>query len=239
MTPLRLGIVGVGNIGGVHAQAVRSGQVTGLQLAAVCDVKPQRLAAFPDVPRFESFERMLAEGNLDAVVVATPHFHHVPQAIAALRAGLHVLVEKPVSVHKAEVARLLAAHTQPRLVLAAMFNQRTDPRYLKLRELVQGGSLGTPQRIHWTVTNWFRTEHYYASGDWRATWSGEGGGVLLNQCPHNLDLFQWIFGLPQRVHARCRFGRTTSRSKTTSPRCSNTTAARSPPLSPPPAKRPG
>jgi predicted dehydrogenase len=120
---------------------------------------------------------------------------------------MHVLVEKPISVHKADGERLIAAHQGRRQVFAAMFNQRTDPLYQKIRAMVQGGELGEVRRINWIITDWFRTEAYYASGGWRATWAGEGGGILLNQCPHNLDLLQWIFGQPQRVRAFCRFGR--------------------------------
>jgi len=124
-----------------------------------------------------------------------------------LQAGRHVLVEKPIAVHKADAERFLAAYTNEKLVFAAMFNQRTDPFYLKIRELVRNGELGEVRRVNWTITNWFRTEAYYASSEWRATWAGEGGGVLLNQSPHNIDLLQWIFGMPARVRAFCGLGR--------------------------------
>jgi len=141
------------------------------------------------------------------VLIATPHFQHTSLGIQALQAGLHVLVEKPISVHKADAERLLAAHTRPDQVFAAVFNQRTDPCHLQLRHLVRSGELGEVRRVNWTITNWFRTENYYASGGWRATWAGEGGGILLNQCPHNLDLLQWMFGMPRRIRAFCQFGR--------------------------------
>jgi predicted dehydrogenase len=150
---------------------------------------------------------MIASGKVDAVLIATPHFSHTTIGIAALQAGLHVLVEKPISVHKADAEKLIAAHTNPRQVFAAMFNQRTDPYYIKIREMVRDGTLGQVRRISWTITNWFRSAAYYASGSWRATWEGEGGGILLNQCPHNLDLYAWIFGQPHRVRAFCQFGR--------------------------------
>ena len=125
----------------------------------------------------------------------------------ALQNGLHVLVEKPISVHKADCERLMAAHTDSRQVFAAVLNQRTDPSYMKVREMIRNGELGEIRRINWIITNWFRSAAYYASSDWRATWAGEGGGVLLNQCLHNLDLFQWLFGMPQRVRGFCRMGR--------------------------------
>jgi predicted dehydrogenase len=150
---------------------------------------------------------MAASGLVDAVLIATPHFQHTSLGVRALEAGLHVLVEKPISVHKADAERLIAAHSRKDLVFAAVFNQRTDPYYLRLREMIRGGELGEVRRISWTITDWFRTEHYYSSGTWRATWAGEGGGILLNQCPHNLDLLQWLFGQPRRVRAFCGFGR--------------------------------
>ncbi len=132
----------------------------------------------------------------------------MPLGVAAFAAGLHVLVEKPVAVHKADALRLCAAAAAcPKLVFAAMFNQRTDPRYRRLRALLQSGELGAVRRVQWTVTDWFRSHAYYASGGWRASWAGEGGGVLLNQCPHNLDLWWWLFGQPASVRAFCGLGR--------------------------------
>jgi predicted dehydrogenase len=207
MSKVRLGIVGLGNMGATHASNILAGKVPGLELGAVVDVDPARPARFPDVKSFATLDDMAASGTIDAVLIATPHFDHTTLGIKALRAGLHVLVEKPVSVHKADVERLVAAHTNPKQVFAAVFNQRTDPFYLAIRDLIRNGELGQVRRVNWIITNWFRTEHYYASGGWRATWAGEGGGVLLNQCPHNLDLFQWLFGMPQRVRAHCGFGR--------------------------------
>ena len=127
--------------------------------------------------------------------------------MTALEQGLHLLTEKPISVHVADCKRLIAAHTNPKQVFAAMFNQRTDPHYIKIRQLIQSGELGEIQRTNWIITDWFRSDAYYAMGGWRATWKGEGGGVLLNQCPHNLDLFQWICGKPSSIRANCSFGK--------------------------------
>jgi predicted dehydrogenase len=170
-------------------------------------VDPGKLALFPQIKGFESSAEMIRSGEIDAILIATPHYYHTTIGIDALEQGLHVLVEKPISVHKADCERLIARHKNPEQVFAAMFNQRTDRFYQKIRHLVHGGELGEIRRINWIITNWFRTEAYYASGGWRATWAGEGGGVLLNQCPHNLDLFQWIFGMPTRVRAWCQLGR--------------------------------
>jgi predicted dehydrogenase len=207
MTTIRIGIIGLGNMGRVHARNILDDKVPGLQLAAVADPSPQAAETFPGIPAFATPEALIASGKVDAVLIASPHSSHTAIGVAALQAGLHVLVEKPISVHKADAEKLLAAHTNPRQVFAAMFNQRTDPSYIKIREMVRDGTLGPMRRINWTITNWFRTAAYYASGSWRATWAGEGGGILLNQCPHNLDLYAWMFGQPNRVRAFCRFGR--------------------------------
>ena len=190
-----------------HARQVANGAVPGCGLAALCDENPRAGADFPDVPFFDSPRALFASGTIDAALIATPHYQHTELGIAALKAGLHVLVEKPISVHKADAQRLLAAHRGKKQVFAAMFNQRTDPHYRKLRELVRAGELGKIRRISWTITDWFRPDAYYKHAGWRATWAGEGGGVLLNQCPHNLDLFQWIFGMPSQVRGFCQFGR--------------------------------
>src|SRR3984893_18027911 len=207
METVKLGIVGIGSMGTIHAQSVVGGNIPRCKLTAVCDPKVERLSQFPSAEGFVSADDFLRSSETDAVLIATPHYSHTVIGIRALEAGRHVLVEKPISVHKSDAERLIAAHRNSDQVFAAMFNQRTDPFFLKLRQLVQAGDLGAIRRVSWTITNWFRTEAYYQSSDWRATWAGEGGGVLLNQCPHNLDLFQWIFGMPTTVRAFCRFGR--------------------------------
>ena len=203
---VRIGVVGLGNMGGTHARDIREGKIPRLELAAVSDVDAARAEKFPGVPSFPTPEAMIESGLLDAILIATPHYSHTPLGIAALKKGLHVLVEKPISVHKADAEKLIAAHTDKTRIFAAMFNQRTDPRYATLRQMIRDGSLGQIRRVQWTVTDWFRTNAYYASGGWRATWQGEGGGVLLNQCPHNLDLLFWLFGVPKSVRAFCRLG---------------------------------
>jgi predicted dehydrogenase len=207
MKKVRIGIVGIGNMGTCHATSLLAGKVPRLELTAVADADAARRARVPSVPGFATTDEMIASGRIDAVLIATPHYDHTTLGIKALKAGLHVMLEKPISVHKADAERLLAAHRHKRQVFAAMFNQRTDGFYRKIRQLIRGGELGEIRRVNWIITNWFRTETYYSSSSWRATWAGEGGGVLLNQCPHNLDLFQWMFGLPQRVRAFCHFGK--------------------------------
>ena len=207
---VRIGIVGVGSMGAVHAKDMLAGKISRATLSAVCDTDPEALARFPEPKQFASSQALIASGSVDAVLIATPHYDHTPIAIDALAAGLHVLTEKPLAVHKADCQKMLLAYEQrPKRsqVFAEMFNLRADPRFIALRALIQAGQLGTLRRVNWIITDWFRTEAYYRSGGWRATWRGEGGGALLNQCPHNLDLWQWLFGMPVRVHAFCGFGR--------------------------------
>jgi predicted dehydrogenase len=206
MKNVRIGIAGLGNIGSVHARQILEGKVPRMELAGVCDPIAKKLDPFPRAKHYASGEEMIRAGEIDALLIATPHYSHTVTGIAALKHGLHVMVEKPISVHKADCQKLIEAHTNKKQVFAAMFNQRTDPYFIKIREIVRGGELGKIRRINWIMTNWFRTDAYYASSDWRATWSGEGGGVLLNQCPHNLDILQWIFGMPKSVRSFCRIG---------------------------------
>ena len=202
---VRLGVIGLGNMGAAHARMVLEGKVPRMRLTAVCDVDASRLSFNGGIKGFTDSRELIRSGEVDAVLIAMPHYAHTPIGIDALGQGLHVLVEKPISVHKSDCEKLIAAH-KPGTVFAAMFNQRTDPFYQKIRDLIQHGELGEIRRVNWIITNWFRTHAYYASGGWRATWAGEGGGVLLNQCPHNLDLLQWLFGMPARVRAFCRLG---------------------------------
>ena len=203
---VRFGIVGIGNMGSAHVGWLPN--IRGAELSAICDIDAAKLERHAEIPRFADSAQMIRSGKVDAVLVATPHYFHTTIGIDALENGLHVLLEKPISVHKADCERLIQAYEgRDGQVFGAMFNQRTDPHYQAIRRIVQGGELGKVQRVSWIITDWFRTATYYASGGWRATWGGEGGGVLLNQCPHNLDLLQWIVGMPSRVRAFCGFGK--------------------------------
>lgn len=199
MDNVRIGIIGIGGMGSNHAKRILEGQVPRAELTAVCDIDASCFDAYPNLKHFESSEKLIRSGEVDAVIVATPHYGHTTIGADALQNGIHTLVEKPISVHKADAERLIAAHADKSIVFAAMFNQRTDPHYQKIKRLIEDGELGTIRRTNWIVTTWFRTEAYYRSGGWRATWAGEGGGVLLNQCPHNLDLFQWLCGMPVAI----------------------------------------
>ena len=168
MNSLRIGVVGIGNIGTTHVRNLLSGKITGATLAALCDRNPAALARFPEVRHYTGSAEMIRSGEIDAIMISVPHFAHVPIGIDALQNGLHVLCEKPLAVHVADGRRLLAAHTDPKLVFGVMFDTRTEPRFIRLRELVQSGELGRITRIQWSLTKWFRSEAYYRSSSWRA-----------------------------------------------------------------------
>ena len=211
MKDLRYGIIGVGNIGSAHAKALYEGRVPGALLAAVCDIDPAKREwvkeTLPGVAIFEENQRFFAESEVDAVILSVPHYFHPPYAIKGFEAGMHVLTEKPAGVQVSQVRKMNEAAKASGKRFGIMFNQRTDPMYQEIRRIVQEGELGEPIRLLWEVTNWYRDQAYYDSGTWRGTWDGEGGGVLMNQAPHQLDLFQWIFGLPETVTAFCNVGK--------------------------------
>ncbi len=177
----------------------------------MADASPERLAwaesNLDGVARFDTPEGMIGSGEIDAVLIATPHYLHPPIAIAAFEAGLHVMSEKPAGVYTRQVKQMNAAAEKAGTVFALMLNQRARGQTRKLKELVSSGELGEIQRTNYIITNWFRAQSYYDSGGWRATWAGEGGGVLANQCPHNLDLWQWVCGMPSRLRGFCYFGK--------------------------------
>ena len=208
MNKVRLGIIGMGNIGKYHAEYLLNGKINRCELTAVCDAITAPLERYKPLKIFDDGEKLIHSGEVDAVIIATPHFQHTTLGIAALRAGIHAMVEKPISSHKADAECLIAAHQQyPNVIFAGMFQLRTEPRYLKIQKMIQDGDLGQIVRVNWINSDWYRTQAYYASGGWRATWKGEGGGVLLNQCLHNLDTLQWLCGMPASVRGFCQLGR--------------------------------
>ena len=210
---VNLGIVGIGNMGKAHVQHALD--LPNTHLASICDHNPTRLEdcdAPDDVARYSDCWQMLDDCPLDAVIIATPHFDHPPMTLAAFERGIHVLVEKPIAVHVGAAQRMIDGYEQarrrhPKLVFAAMFMQRTWGHWRKIKVMLEAGELGALLRCSWIVTDWFRAQQYYDSGGWRATWQGEGGGVLMNQCPHNLDLYQWMVGMPARVQGFVSFGK--------------------------------
>lgn len=212
MEKVRLGIIGIGNMGTNHAKSLIEGKVPEVELTAVADRKDSRRTwcreNLPEsVKIFEDAEALMSSGVCDAVLLSVPHYQHPELSMAAMDHNLHVLCEKPAGVYTKQVREMNEHAAKSGKVFAMMFNQRTNCVYRKMHELVKSGELGAIKRVNWIITDWYRTQSYYDSGDWRATWDGEGGGVLLNQCPHNLDLIQWICGMPSRVQAFCHNGK--------------------------------
>jgi len=212
MHSVRVGIIGIGGMGSGHARRFDGGEVPGARLTAVCDTDPEKLKwakqnLNSEVATFESASALYDSDTIDAVIIATPHYDHPPLSIQGFKAGVHVLSEKPVGVYTKQVRDMNKVADNSGLVFGVMFNQRQRPLHQKVKDLIESGELGSLMRTNWIISRWFRTQSYYDSGDWRASWRGEGGGVLLNQCPHNLDLWQWMCGMPSRVRAFCGFGK--------------------------------
>ncbi len=214
MKKIRLGIIGIGNMGSGHAQNIRDGKCPDFKIVAIADTDSQRLewasnqGYGDDVVYFDDGIKLLDSGLVDACLIAVPHYDHTVLAIECMKRSIHVMLEKPAGVYTEQVKEMnKVAEAHPEVVFGMMFNQRTNCVYRKLRELVTSGEYGEIRRTNWIITNWYRPQAYYNSGGWRATWSGEGGGVLLNQCPHQLDLWQWICGMPVKVKAYLHYGK--------------------------------
>ncbi len=211
MSKVKIGIVGIGKQGGnLYCKILTKLKflVPNAELVAVCDILEERREwAKKTLPKtikvFEDYNEMFASGLIDTVFVVTPHYFHPEIAIAGFKAGLNVLCDKPAGVYTAQVDEMIAeAEKHPNQLFGMMFNQRTNPLYIKAKEIIASGELGELKRIVWIITNWYRPQAYYNQGGWRGTWWGEGGGVLTNQCPHQLDLFTWLAGLPVSVTAQ-------------------------------------
>lgn len=208
MNEVRIGIIGFGSMGKGHANSIINGTIKNARLTALCDIIPIDTNTYKDQICYTDYKEMLASGNIDAVIIATPHYQHTETAVAAINSNIHTLLEKPISVHKKDCEKIIEAYSNnPKIKFAAMFNQRTIPVYTKIKEMLTNHELGDLRRINYIITDWFRTQAYYNSGTWRATWKGEGGGVLLNQSPHQLDLICWFMGMPEKVRAFCNFGK--------------------------------
>lgn len=214
MEKIKLGIIGIGNMGSGHASNIKDGKCPEIELLAIADSNPERLDWAKQqnyaegITYFDNALEMLDSGIINACLIAVPHYDHTKYAIACMKRGIHVMVEKPAGVYTKQVREMNAeADKHPDVVFGMMFNQRTNCLYRKLRELVQSGNYGQIRRTNWIITDWYRPQAYYDSGNWRATWAGEGGGVLLNQCPHQLDLWQWICGMPVKVESHLHFGK--------------------------------
>ncbi|WP_436861622.1 Gfo/Idh/MocA family protein [Staphylococcus caeli] len=211
MKKVRLGIIGLGAQGGTYAGFIDAGKVENLEIGAICDIDPEKkaLAAekYPDITFYENYIDMLESGDVDAVVTTVPHYLHTEIGKAALSRDIHALLEKPADIYAEKVQEIsdLAA-SKPELTFGIFFNQRTNPLYQKVKALIDNGEIGKIRRTNWIITTWWRPQAYYDQSSWRATWKGEGGGVLVNQAPHQIDLLQWLCGLPEKVYANVKYG---------------------------------
>lgn len=211
MKKLRYGIIGFGAQGGAYSGFLTEGKVGKAVLAAICDIDPAKKALaqekYPEVPFFDNYIEMMESGKVDAIITCVPHYLHPEMGIEALKRDIHALVEKPAGVYTKQVKELNEfAKTKSEVAFGIMFNQRMNPLYQKLKQVVDNGDIGEIRRTNWIITTWWRPQGYYEQSSWRATWSGEGGGVLVNQAPHQLDLWQWICGMPKKVYSNCKFG---------------------------------
>lgn len=214
MDKVRFGIIGLGNMGKSHTRNFMAGKMPEAELTAACDINPEKIAAAReltkghDVAYFDDAEKLMSSGLVDAILIAIPHYLHPTMAIKGFEHGLHVMTEKPAGVYTRQVREMNAAAARSDKKFGIMFQHRGEPIYRKMKEIVSSGELGELKRINLIFTDWYRSQAYYDSGAWRATWGGEGGGVLVNQCPHSLDLWQWIVGMmPTRVRAFCHEGK--------------------------------
>ena len=215
---IRFGLIGIGAQGGSYA-GILTGKGMGFPgmpapeipphcaLGALCDIDPEKekmcKEKYPEIPFYTDWKEMVASGNVDAVITTVPHYLHHEIAIYCLEHGMNVLVEKPAGVRAKDVMAMNAcAAAHPDVAFGIMFNQRTNKLYQKVKEIVASGELGEIRRSQWMINSWWRPDSYYQQSAWRATWGGEGGGVLVNQAPHQLDLWQWICGVPVKVYSK-------------------------------------
>ena len=206
MAKVRLGIIGAGNMGSGHIKNYLAGKLPEIEITAVADRRESCRAWAKEVlgenvAIYNEGSDLIKGGKVDAILIAVPHYQHPVLAIEGFHNNLHVMCEKPAGVYTKQVKEMNAEADKCDRVFGMMFNQRTNCVYRKIKEMIDGGELGELKRVNWIITDWYRTQYYYDSGAWRATWAGEGGGVLLNQCPHQLDLVQWLCGMPSKVRA--------------------------------------
>ena len=211
MENVRYGVIGIGNMGTSHSGWLAGGKIPGATLTAVCDIDEKRRAwakeNLPEVAVFEDYKELLDSNLVDAVIIAVPHYLHPEMAIESLKRNINTMVEKPAGVYASQIREMNSeAEKHPDVKFAMMFNQRTNPLYQKVKEILDAGTIGELRRVTWIITSWWRTQKYYDSSAWRATWAGEGGGVLVNQAPHQLDLLQWLCGMPSLMEAHLKYG---------------------------------
>ena len=212
---VRYGVIGLGNMGSGHiANFMKEGNIPFGEVVAIADRKQEKIDRIKNLYPNHTFEcylegsELIEHGNVEAVIIAVPHYQHPELTILALKKNINVICEKPAGVYTKQVKEMIEVSKNSHALFTMMFNQRTNCVYRKMREIVTGGEIGEVKRVNWIITDWYRSQSYFDSGDWRATWEGEGGGVLFNQSPHQLDLLAWVVGMmPKRLQAFCHFGK--------------------------------
>jgi len=191
---LRCGIVGHGKIAELYARILED--LPQALAVAVCGRDLARAKPFADLHQIDAYDDvgvMVESAEIDVVIVATPHPTHADVAVAAMQSGAHVLVEKPMATTVADCDRMLAAASEAGLILGVVSQRRFYTPVQRVKQAIEDGKIGDPALVTLTLLGW-RDDAYYKSDPWRGTWSGEGGGVLVNQAVHHLDLLQWLFG---------------------------------------------
>ena len=211
MEQVRLGIIGYGQQGGYYGDLIAQGRVDKMVVGAVAEIDEAKDALInerhPGAKIYRDYKEMIHSGDVDAVITTVPHYLHPEMAMYALENKIHVINEKPAGVYTKQVKELNEfAAQQEDVVYAIMFNQRNNPLYQRIKAIVDNGEIGNIRRTNWIITTWWRPQAYYNMSAWRATWGGEGGGVLVNQAPHQLDLIQWIAGVPEKVYGKVKYG---------------------------------
>ena len=205
MKKLKIGVIGTGGIGLQHCDSCQ--KVDEVELAAVCrrdKAAVEEVARRYKVKGYTDYKQLIDSGDVEAVIVATPHYSHPPIGIYALNKGLHLLSEKPIAVTVNAADELIAvAQEKPQQAFCVMFHRRTSPHFIAAKKLIAEGKIGEIYRTL-MIGGGFRTQAYYDSADWRAKWKTEGGGVLINQGPHMLDIFCYLAGTPSKVRAEVR-----------------------------------
>ncbi|MFT4171306.1 MAG: Gfo/Idh/MocA family oxidoreductase [Rhodocyclaceae bacterium] len=198
---LKAGIVGCGKVGDFHARAFASSSIS--HLSAVCDNDLARAQAFAsrfgDVRAYDNVETMISAERLDVVSICTPHPVHAKPAVTAADLGCHVIIEKPLASNLADCDAIIEAAERNKVMVGTMVQRRFYRPCMRIRQAIDAGKIGKPVLGMVTMLGW-RDQAYYASDAWRGTWQGEGGGVMVNQAPHQLDLLLWYMGEVEEVY---------------------------------------
>lgn len=208
MSKLNFAVIGVGRMGKRHAFNLYHGLLRGVRLAAVCDTDDAALSwcarNVPRAKRYIDYRQLFENEKLDGAIIAVPHYFHPEIALYSINKGINTLIEKPLAVSTAGAKAVIAAvRNNPGVKAGVSLNQRSNPMYQRAKKLLDSGRLGAVRRVSFTITDWYRSQAYYNQGGWRARWSGEGGGCLINQCVHQLDILQWLVGMPRAISAQC------------------------------------